>query len=155
MPPLTTILFWLAILASPARQTQTANSITTEKIILSGIGEVNYKSTYGDIIKAIGEPDSIKGYTKPIGKSLPYYELYYDKQNLIIRFDLNPSEKFKYKTNGPGIHLFNKSTIELNGILPSRMDSASIVKQYGTPKSIQNTKGELVLSYHFNQRKYF
>ncbi len=85
---------------------------------------------------------------------MPYYELYYDNQNLIIRFYLNPFEKFTENVKGPSIFLYKKSTIELNDVLPSDMDSTSIVKKYGIPEGTLNIN-ELIIDYSFTNGKYF
>lgn len=136
------------------------NCIYSQNINLSnGIGDVNCKYSYGKLIKALGTPDSTYFFDpknmNPVPKSLAYNELFYDNNLFVVRFSYFMLGKLRKTTSDPYIEIYNGSTINLNGDLISDLDSTIVVNKYGKPKSVLKNNNELIMSYSFEEKKYF
>ncbi|NUO02227.1 MAG: hypothetical protein HUU01_16610 [Saprospiraceae bacterium] len=136
------------------------NSIFSQNIYLSnGIGAVNCKYSYAQLTKALGAPDSTHTFDpknlNPVPKSLAYNNLYYDNNLLVVSFFYFMLDTLTKKTRGPIIELYHGSSITLNGDALSDLDSAYVLKKYGSPKSMLSTDGEMTISYSFRKKKYF
>ncbi|MBI1185478.1 hypothetical protein GC194_14505 [bacterium] len=133
----------------------TANAFSQNITITPGIGALDYRFSYGNMLQKLGAPDSTYFFDPlsqdPVPKSLAYTEFYYDQKQLVVRYSYFMLNKLNKTTDAPTMTIYPKSTLALNGVLVAALDSALVVDKFGTPESIDQFVDEMVMSYTFRE----